>query len=327
MLAANTCAADFMLRSKHIGLYRVHEGPTPEKLQSLREFLKTLGLSLGGGADPTAKDYGALLDKARARPDYGLLQTMCLRSMQQAIYGPDNAGHFGLSYPAYTHFTSPIRRYPDLMTHRVIKALLKSQRYQPVLSGFASAPGATLREYEHDLWEKIGLLLSGTERRADDASRDVEAWLKCWFVKERVGEVFSGRVTGVASFGIFVTLDTLHVEGLVHVSELGTEYFQFNDAMHELRGDDEPVLTELLSHLDDADLVLVEGFKRDPLPKLEVHRPALGHPLLSANDPHILAVACDAPVDTPLPTLDLNDPIAVARFVVARATPGPDARR
>jgi ribonuclease R len=237
MLAANTCAADFMLRSKHIGLYRVHEGPTPEKLQSLREFLKTLGLSLGGGADPTAKDYGALLDKARARPDYGLLQTMCLRSMQQAIYGPDNAGHFGLSYPAYTHFTSPIRRYPDLMTHRVIKALLKSQRYQPVLSGFASAPGATLREYEHDLWEKIGLLLSGTERRADDASRDVEAWLKCWFVKERVGEVFSGRVTGVASFGIFVTLDTLHVEGLVHVSELGTEYFQFNDAMHELRGE------------------------------------------------------------------------------------------
>ena len=237
MLAANTCAADFMLRSKHIGLYRVHEGPTPEKLQSLREFLKTLGLSLGGGADPTAKDYGALLDKARARPDYGLLQTMCLRSMQQAIYGPDNAGHFGLSYPAYTHFTSPIRRYPDLMTHRVIKALLKSQRYQPVLQGFASAPGATLREYEHDLWEKIGLLLSGTERRADDASRDVEAWLKCWFVKERVGEVFSGRVTGVASFGIFVTLDTLHVEGLVHVSELGTEYFQFNDAMHELRGE------------------------------------------------------------------------------------------
>ena len=237
MLAANTCAADFMLRSKHIGLYRVHEGPTPEKLKSLREFLKTLGLSLGGGADPSAADYGALLDRARARPDYGLLQTMCLRSMQQAIYGPDNAGHFGLSYPAYTHFTSPIRRYPDLLTHRVIKALLKSERYQPVMHGFVSAPGASAREHEHDLWEKLGLLLSVTERRADDASRDVEAWLKCWFVKERVGEVFSGRVTGVTSFGIFVTLDTLHVEGLVHVSELGTEYFQFNDAMHELRGE------------------------------------------------------------------------------------------
>ena len=237
MLAANTCAADFMFRSKHIGLYRVHEGPTPEKLQALREFLRTLGLSLGGGADPTSADYGAVLDKARARPDYGLLQTMCLRSMQQAIYSPDNMGHFGLSYPAYTHFTSPIRRYPDLLTHRVIKALLKSQRYQPELHGFVSAPGATLREHEHDVWEKLGLLLSANERRADDASRDVEAWLKCWFVKERVGEVFSGRVTGVASFGIFVTLDTLHVEGMVHVSELGTEYFQFNDAMHELRGE------------------------------------------------------------------------------------------
>ena len=237
MLAANTCAADFMFRSKHIGLYRVHEGPTPDKLKALREFLRTLGLSLGGGAEPAAKDYAVLLDKVRARPDYALLQTMCLRSMQQAIYGPDNAGHFGLSYPAYTHFTSPIRRYPDLLTHRVIKALLKGERYQPALHGYVAAPGATKQEYEHDLWERLGLMLSGTERRADEASRDVEAWLKCWFVKERVGETFSGRVTGVASFGIFVTLDTLHVEGLVHVSELGTEYFQFNEAMHELRGE------------------------------------------------------------------------------------------
>ena len=237
MLAANTCAADFMARSKHIGLYRIHEGPTTDKLKALREFLRTLGLSLGGGAEPTAKDYAELLDKARARPDYALLQTMCLRSMQQAIYGPDNMGHFGLSYPAYTHFTSPIRRYPDLLTHRVIKALLKGERYQPSLHGFVAAPGATKQEYEHDLWERLGLMLSGTERRADEASRDVEAWLKCWFVKERVGETFSGRVTGVASFGIFVTLDTLHVEGMVHVSELGTEYFQFNESMHELRGE------------------------------------------------------------------------------------------
>jgi ribonuclease R len=237
MLAANTCAADFMFRSKHLGLYRIHEGPTPDKLNSLREFLRTLGLHLGGGADPGAKDYGELLDKARGRPDYALLQTMCLRSMQQAIYGPDNMGHFGLSYPAYTHFTSPIRRYPDLLTHRVIKALLNGTRYEPELAGHVSPPGTTRREHEHDLWEKLGLLLSATERRADEASRDVEAWLKCWFVKERVGETFSGRVTGVASFGIFVTLDTLHVEGMVHVSELGTEYFQFNEALHELRGE------------------------------------------------------------------------------------------
>lgn len=237
MLAANTCAADFMLRSKHLGLYRIHEGPTPEKLQALRAFLKTLNLDLGGADDPSASDYAALVDKVRARPDFDLLQTMCLRSMQQAIYSPDNVGHFGLSYPAYTHFTSPIRRYPDLLTHRVIKSLLDKARYTPVPSDHVVVPGMTRREFEHDTWEKLGILLSARERRADDASRDVEAWLKCWFVKERVGEVFSGRVTGVASFGIFVTLDTLHVEGMVHVSELGTEYFQFNDGMHELRGE------------------------------------------------------------------------------------------
>ncbi len=237
MLAANTCAADFMTRSKHPGLYRIHEGPTPERLQSLREFLRTMGLSLGGGESPTAKDYGEFLDSVRGRPDYQLLQTMCLRSMQQAIYSPDNLGHFGLAYPGYSHFTSPIRRYPDLLTHRVIKALLAGQRYVPSLDDQPVVIGRTQREHEHAIWEKMGLVLSASERRADEASRDVEAWLKCWFVKERVGEDFSGTVTGVASFGIFVTLDTLHVEGLVHVSELGGEYFQFNDALHELRGE------------------------------------------------------------------------------------------
>ncbi|MVW80098.1 ribonuclease R [Bordetella sp. 02P26C-1] len=237
MLAANTCAADFMTRSKHPGLYRIHEGPTPERLTSLREFLRTLGLSLGGGDDPTAKDYGEFLDSVRGRPDFQLLQTMCLRSMQQAIYSPENVGHFGLAYPGYSHFTSPIRRYPDLLTHRVIKALLAGERYVPGLEDQPLVIGRTQREHEHATWEKLGLLLSASERRADEASRDVEAWLKCWFVKERVGEDFSGTVTGVASFGIFVTLDTLHVEGLVHVSELGGEYFQFNEALHELRGE------------------------------------------------------------------------------------------
>jgi ribonuclease R len=237
MLAANTCAADFMARSKHPGLYRIHEGPTPDRLQSLREFLRTLGLSLGGGDAPTAKDYGEFLDSVRGRPDYPLLQTMCLRSMQQAMYSPENVGHFGLAYPAYTHFTSPIRRYPDLLTHRVIKALLAAERYIPRLEDEPVVIGRAHKEHEHAIWEKLGLILSASERRADDASRDVEAWLKCWFVKERVGEDFSGTVTGVASFGIFVTLDMLHVEGLVHVSELGGEYFQFNDALHELRGE------------------------------------------------------------------------------------------
>ncbi|TSH90778.1 ribonuclease R [Verticiella sediminum] len=234
MLAANTCAADFMARSKHPGLYRIHEGPTVEKLQSLRQFLKTLGLSLGGGEDPAAADYGKLMREVSGRPDAALIQTMALRSMQQAIYSPDNAGHFGLAYPAYTHFTSPIRRYPDLLTHRVIKALIAGQRYVP--EG-AAGQGRQAREAEHAVWEKLGLVCSGHERRADDASRDVEAWLKCWFVKERVGESFSGTITGVAPFGIFVTLDDLYVEGMVHISELGTEYFQFNEGLHELRGE------------------------------------------------------------------------------------------
>ncbi|MFW8566366.1 ribonuclease R [Orrella sp. 11846] len=237
MLAANTCAADFMQRSRHAGLYRIHEGPTTEKLQSLRLFLKTLGLELEGGAEPSASDYAKLVDKVRDRPDFDLLQTMCLRSMQQAIYSPDNMGHFGLSYTAYSHFTSPIRRYPDLLTHRVIKALLRKQRYTPTPPDHVVVPGMTAQEIEHDIWQKLGVILSAYERRADDASRDVEAWLKCWFAKEKIGEVFSGRITGVANFGIFVTLDTLHVEGMVHVSELGTEYFQFNEAMHELRGE------------------------------------------------------------------------------------------
>jgi len=231
MLAANTCAADFMMRSKHPGLFRIHEGPSADRLQSLRDFLRTLGLTLDGGEQPQAGDYLKLLDAARARPDYGLLQTMCLRSMQQAMYSPDNVGHFGLAYQGYTHFTSPIRRYPDLLVHRVIKAVLEARRYTPALPDQSIATGLSRREQEHGLWEKIGLMMSAYERRADDASRDVSAWLKCWFVKERVGETFSGRVTGVT------TLDTLYVEGLVHVSELGGEYFQFNEALHELRGE------------------------------------------------------------------------------------------
>jgi len=237
MLAANTCAADFMARNKRGGLYRVHEGPTPDKLKALRDYLRNLGLTLDGGDDPSTHDYARLLQSARSRPDFEVVQTMCLRSLQQAIYSPEQSGHFGLAYEHYAHFTSPIRRYPDLLTHRVIKSILSGRRYVPEDVDGAAAPDVPAREREHAVWEKLGVLLSARERRADDASRDVEAWLKCWFVKEHVGEEFSGRVTGVASFGVFITLDTLYVEGMVHVSELGSEYFQFNEAMHELRGE------------------------------------------------------------------------------------------
>lgn len=237
MLAANTCAAEFMKRNKRHGLYRVHEGPTPEKLQTLRAYLKNLGLTLDGGDDPSTDDYARLLNAARGRPDYEIIQTMCLRSLQQALYSPDHVGHFGLSYEHYAHFTSPIRRYPDLLTHRVIKGILAGRQYVPALDDISETAGLPRGKREQAIWETLGLLLSARERRADDASRDVEAWLKCWFVKEHVGEVFSGRVTGVASFGLFITLDSLFVEGMVHVSELGSDYFQFNESMHELRGE------------------------------------------------------------------------------------------
>jgi ribonuclease R len=236
MLAANVCAADIMVRHTHPGLFRVHEGPTPERLTQLRELLRSVGLSLGGASDPSPADYARLAGQVRGRPDEALLQTVILRSMQQAIYTPDNVGHFGLAYRAYAHFTSPIRRYPDLLTHRVIKALLKGRRFlpKPVTEGedAASPPGDV-----EGIWQRLGVMCSSFERRADDASRDVAAWLKCQFMRERVGEQFAGRITGVASFGLFVTLNDLFVEGMVHVSELGGEYFQYSDSAHELRGE------------------------------------------------------------------------------------------
>jgi len=233
MLVANTCAADFLIRSKREGLYRIHEGPTPERLKSLRDFLKLQGLRLGGGEDPQPTDYARLSREIKQRPDARLLQTLLLRSMQQAIYSPDNVGHFGLAYPAYTHFTSPIRRYPDLMVHRVIKSILSKKRYEPIYGDVVAGQKSTSLER----WRVIGDHCSAAERRADEASRDVEAWLKCQFMKGRVGEQLSGTITGIAPFGIFVTLDTLYVEGMIHISELGAEYFQHNEVAHELRGE------------------------------------------------------------------------------------------
>ena len=233
MLAANVCAADFLRRRKHDALLRVHEGPTPQKLEALRATLKTLGLHLGGGDTPQPSDYAQLIARIRSRPDAPLLNMLLLRSMQQAQYSPHNVGHFGLAYEAYTHFTSPIRRYPDLLVHRALKAVLGNRHYVPELADARAAELATpmLR------WEQLGLLCSANERRADDASRDVEAWLKSYYVRDRVGETFSGSISAVVAFGLFVVLDQLFVEGLVHVSELGSEYFQFNEAAHELRGE------------------------------------------------------------------------------------------
>ncbi len=219
MLAANVCASDFLQDRGHKALYRVHQGPTPEKLEALRGFLKSFGLALGGGESPHAKDYARLLESVKSRPDVQLLQTVLLRSLKQAMYSPENVGHFGLAYEAYTHFTSPIRRYPDLVIHRSIKAVLEGGAYDP------------------GDWTAVGLHCSMTERRADDATRDVQAWLKCYYMRDRVGDEFPGTISAVTSFGIFVALDDVYVEGLVHISELGNDYFQFDPVGHLLRGD------------------------------------------------------------------------------------------
>ena len=219
MLAANVCASAFLEKHKQPCLYRIHEGPTPEKLEALRSFLREFGLALPGGENPTAKDYGDLFEKIKPRPDAQLLQTVMLRSLRQAMYSPDNVGHFGLSYEHYTHFTSPIRRYPDLLVHRSIKAVLEGTRY---------APGK---------WDEIGMHCSMTERRADEATRDVNNWLKCYYMQDRVGEEFDGAIAAVVPFGIFVALDSVYVEGLVHVSELGEDYFQFDNIKHQMLGE------------------------------------------------------------------------------------------
>ncbi len=254
MLAANVCAADLLIRHKHPGTFRIHAVPTEEKLNQLRTFLKQAGLNLGGGTKPAASDYAALMREIKERPDAALLQTMLLRSMQQAVYSPDNVGHFGLAYEAYAHFTSPIRRYPDLLTHRAIKAILQGKRYEPkgidvsklntTVSNAArkqaakdKAEGKAKDEKDLTIWDALGVHCSANERRADEASRDVEAWLKCFYMQDKLGEAFTGTVAGVTTFGIFVQLDELYVEGLVHVTELGQDYFQYDEARHQLRGE------------------------------------------------------------------------------------------
>jgi len=250
MLAANVCAADFIDRAGHAALYRVHEGPTPEKRVALQAYLRALGIGMTVGETPRPGEFQAIAMATRDRVDAAQIHQMLLRSMQQAVYSPHNAGHFGLAYDAYTHFTSPIRRYPDLLVHRVIKALLGERRYRlvpaqvpavegragrlPTSGAGAPRPGASAALA---VWEAAGTHTSACERRADEASRDVVAWLKCRFMRDRLGEEFTGVVSAATGFGLFVTLDELHVDGLVHVTELGGEYFRFDEVRQELRGE------------------------------------------------------------------------------------------
>lgn len=224
MLLANVAAADYLASQKIPILYRVHEPPSAERLDNLREFLGSFGLSLGGGESPLPRHFSELLKKVQNRPDTRLIETVMLRSLKQAIYSPDNAGHFGLAYEAYTHFTSPIRRYPDLLVHRAIRHLVQRRR----AADFA---------YSHAQMQTFGDHCSMTERRADEATRDVIDWLKCEYMQDKLGEEYEGIISSVTNFGLFIQLTEVYVEGLVHITGLPSDYYQFDPIHHRLVGE------------------------------------------------------------------------------------------
>jgi len=222
------------------GLYRVHDGPPLERQEKLRAFLGELGLTLHKGKEgPTPKDYQALLERIQGRPDFNVIQTVMLRSLSQAVYSPDNNGHFGLNYEAYAHFTSPIRRYPDLLIHRAIRSVIRSRRDTDHVrrEGATSMPKARIYPYDEAALEQLGEQCSMAERRADEATRDVVNWLKCEFMKDRVGETFPGVITAVTGFGLFVELTDIYVEGLVHVTAMPGDYYHFDPLHHRLSGE------------------------------------------------------------------------------------------
>lgn len=233
MLAANVCAARLLKKNKEPTLYRVHEGPSVEKLTALRAFLSELGVSLSGGKTPSPQDYKKVLEAVQHREDAHIIETVLLRSLSQAEYLPAGKGHFGLAYDAYVHFTSPIRRYPDLLVHRGIKRVLaKKQLAEQIPKETPKEAAVTLKS-----WEETGLQCSSTERRSDEASRFAISALKSEYMSDKVGEIYDGKITGVASFGLFVELKSIFIEGLIHISRIGEEYFHFEPYKHRLIGE------------------------------------------------------------------------------------------
>lgn len=251
MLAANTCAADFIGRHKKLSLYRVHDSPSVDKLLELRRTLSGFGLTLLGGNKPTAADYEKVVEAVEGKPYSDVIQTALLRSMQRAVYSPDNIGHYGLGYEGYTHFTSPIRRYPDLLVHRTIRGILSRRTYRPTVypgstSVLNSLSGMNLKrtllampqpektevgatDPSRGAWVELGKITSACERRADDASRDVTAWLKCRYMKTIASDKqkFKARITAITSFGLYVQLQEIFVEGFVHISNIGFDYYVY----------------------------------------------------------------------------------------------------
>ncbi|OOF44837.1 ribonuclease R [Rodentibacter rarus] len=232
MILANIAAANFMEKHKEPALYRIHATPSEEKLTSFRAFLSEFGLTLEGGMKPTTKDYAALLEKVKQRPDHELIQTMLLRSLSQAVYNADNIGHFGLALEEYAHFTSPIRRYPDLTLHRSIKYLLAKE--QGAKRKTTDSGGY---HYSFEEMDQLGDHCSMTERRADEATREVADWLKSEYMQDHVGSEFNGVISSVTGFGLFVRLDELFIDGLVHISTLENDYYQFDGTKQRLIGE------------------------------------------------------------------------------------------
>ena len=240
MLAANVATAEFLETTGLSALFRVHEGPSVERLSNLRAFLGELSLDLPGGDQPTPEDYQTVLTQLADRDDATIIQTMMLRSLSQAVYQPENKGHFGLHYGAYAHFTSPIRRYPDLLVHRAIRRIIRSDMPSPQVRRMADVkpiPRERIYPYQGTDMATLGEHCSVTERRADDATREVEAWLKCEFLRDKLGETFDGLITAVTGFGLFVELRDLYIEGLVHISALPGDYYHFEQAKQRLVGE------------------------------------------------------------------------------------------
>jgi ribonuclease R len=274
MLMANIASAKFLLKHEREGLFRVHSGPKAERIEGLQAFLGELGLLLPGKLQPKPKDYVTVLNKIKGRPDEHLIQMMLLRSMSQAIYTPENVGHFALAFGEYTHFTSPIRRYPDLVVHRIIKDIVahKTKKSQKLVDF-----------YTYERLKEIGEQCSMTERRADEATRDALGWLKCEYMLDKIGETFSGVISSVTSFGIFVELADIYVEGLVHVTNLPGDQYQFEVAKQRLRGQrtgvsyhlGDPIKVKVVKvSLDDKriDFILAENVKSAPNKKKKPKR-------------------------------------------------------
>ena len=250
MILANLASANFMAKHQEPALYRIHAVPSEEKLTAFRSFLAECGLSLSGGNKPTPTDYAHLLEQIKPRPDHELIQTMLLRSMSQAVYSADNIGHFGLALEEYAHFTSPIRRYPDLTLHRGIKYLLAKQK-----GSKRKTTDTGGYHYQLDEMDVFGAHCSSTERRADDATREVADWLKCEYMQDHVGEEFDGVISSVTGFGFFVRLNDLFIDGLVHISGLANDYYLFDMPKQRLIGEN----SGIIFRLGDAVKVRVEA--------------------------------------------------------------------